>query len=462
MRTSLAQRAAVQSIARRAAVLGSSVILLAVPFTAAAHAAPAENAASSRSSVTQLSADELPADLVEAITRDLKISPQEYLDRAARAQELDSYAAEFRTAHPDAFAGAWMGLDGHPVVAVTTTEAAQTAARDGYRTQLAPVSAEGLDRALADFNRWVAELPRQIASQIGNATIDVLNNQIVVDIANSPVGQAIELPTLLANVKVQLKSLGPVPVERSPMGGDTYVTTPGPIANAVEGEVGVCSFGFSGVDRNGNALNISAGHCDPAPGSGAGVYLPDRANVADSVRVGTFARSEVGGDDTIDYSLIRLDDAGRRAGLDRPVIRGAGGSTLTITGTAVPVVGAPICKSGQTSTFTCGIVSAEHVEASLMMLDGSSRTVRGFAGTACTLAGDSGGAIVTGTLALGITSGSNSSYAPTCAEANAVLAFDGGTSNLGMPIQDVLRAADAASGGGVGAELAVRTGIAAD
>ncbi|QCQ92540.1 S1 family peptidase [Rhodococcus sp. SGAir0479] len=461
MRTSLAQRAAVQSIARRAAVLGSSVVLLAVPFTASAHAEPSDSGDSARTSVTQLSADELPADLVEAITRDLRISPQEYLDRAARAQELDSYAADFRNEHPDAFAGAWMGLDGHPVVAVTTTEAAQTATRDGYRTQLAPVSADGLDRALADFNQWVSDLPRQVASQIGNATVDVLNNQIVVDIVNSPIGRAIDLPTHLANVKVQLQSLGgPVPVERSPMGGDTYVTTPGPISAAGEGEVGVCSFGFSGVDRGGNAVNISAGHCDPAPGSGAGVYLPDRANVAASQRIGSFARSEVGGSHALDYSLIRLDDAGTRAGLDRPVIRGAGGSTLTVTGTAVPVVGAPICKSGQTSAFTCGVVSADRVEASLEMLDGTSRTVRGFSGTACTLAGDSGGAIVTGTLALGITSGSNSSYAATCAEANAVLAFDGGTSNLGTPIRDVLAAADATSGGGIGAGLTVRTAAA--
>ena len=37
---------------------------------------------------SQLSADQLPDELVEAITRDLKITPQEYLDRAARAQQF--------------------------------------------------------------------------------------------------------------------------------------------------------------------------------------------------------------------------------------------------------------------------------------------------------------------------------------------------------------------------------------
>ncbi|RVW09307.1 protease [Prescottella agglutinans] len=460
MRTSLAPRAAVLSFARRAAVVGSSTLLLAAPLTASAHAEPTDPVGSSGAGVTQLSADELPADLVEAITRDLQISPQEYLDRAARAQELGSYAADFRAERPEEFAGAWMGLDGHPVVAVTTTEAAQDAARDGYRTHMAPVSLEGLEQSVADFNRWVSDLPREIASQVGSASIDVLNNQIVVDIANSPAGRALDLPTQIANVKVQLSNVGPAPVERTPMGGDTYVTSAKPLGDAPRDEIGICSFGFNGVDRNGNAVNISAGHCDPAQGANAGVYLPNRENLADSLEVGKFARSEIGGNDTIDYSLIRLNDAGLRVGLDRPVIRGAGGSTLTVTGTAVPVVGAPICKSGQTSSFTCGVVSADRVEAQLMTFDGASHTVRGFAGTACTLAGDSGGAIVTGTLALGITSGSNSSDAPSCAEANMVLAFDGGTSNLGIPIRTILGAADASSGGGLGAGLSVRTGAA--
>ncbi|WP_305092727.1 S1 family peptidase [Prescottella sp. R16] len=454
MRTSLAPRASVQSSARRVAVVGSSLLLLAVPLAASttAQAAPAETG-----SVRQLAAEELPADLVEAITRDLHISPQEYLDRAARAQELDAYAADFRASHPDEFAGAWMGQDGHPVVAVTTTTAAQTATRDGYRTHVTPVSLEGLENSLADFNRWVTSLPQQIASQIGSATIDLLNNRIVVDIANSPAGRAINLPTLLADVQVKLTSFGQAPVDRSTMGGDTYVTVPGSIAGADPADIGICSFGFNATDRNGTPINISAGHCDPAPGSGAGVYLPNRQDVGASARVGTFATSQVGGAEELDYSLIRLDDAGVQAGLDRPTVRGAGGSTLTVTGTAVPVVGAPICKSGQTSAFTCGVVSADRVEASLMMFDGSARTVRGFAGTACTLAGDSGGAIVTGTLALGITSGSNSSGAPNCTEANLVLAIDGGTSNLGIPIQDITAAADAASGGGFGAGLTLRT-----
>ncbi|AKD96467.1 S1 family peptidase [Rhodococcus sp. ARC_M13] len=441
------------SLAIRTAVVGASALLLAAPFTTTASAEPASD-----THVEQLEADQLPAELVEAITRDLKISPQEYLDRAAKAQELGAYAQEFKSERPGDYAGSWMGLDGQPVVAVTTTEAARIAADDGYRTHVAPVSADTLEKTLADVNGWIAGLPKEISRAVNSATIDVLNNQVVIDVANSPVGQALNLPTLLENTKIVLSPDGGGSVDPGALGGDTYITSTGPIRETPTENISVCSFGFNAVDDQNNALNISAGHCNPAEGSKSPVYLPNHANVDDSRLIGAFSQSSVGNNaGDLDYSVIKFDQSGIDAGLDRAAVRGANGTTLAITGTARPVIGAPICKSGQTSSFTCGVVAADRVETQLVMADGDSRTVRGFAGTACTLAGDSGGAIVSGTLALGITSGSNSSGAPSCNEANLVLATSGGTSNLGIPVGDILDAADRASGGGVGSGIRVRT-----
>jgi hypothetical protein len=421
-------------LAHRAAVVGASAMLLLFPFSTAAQAEPV-----TQTDTTQLSADKLPAELVEAITRDLKISPQEYLDRAAKAQELGSYAQDFREQHPDDFAGAWIGLDGQPVVAVTTSEAADAAAKAGYATRIAPVSANGLEKTLSDVNGWIAGLPKDVASQVNSASIDVLDNRVVIDVVNSPAGQALNLPTLLANVKVMLSPGGGGPVEKGPLAGDTYITSAGELAKTPISEISVCSLGFNAVDDSGQAVNISAGHCNPAEGKPSPVFLPNHQNVDDSQQIGTFSRSSVGNPaDKLDYSVIKLNEAGVKAGLDRPAVRGANGTTLEITGTARPVVGAPICKSGQTSSFTCGVVAADHVETQLFVSDGSSRTINGFAGTACTLAGDSGGAIVTGTLALGITSGSNASGAPNCTEANLVLAPEGGTASLGVPIADIV------------------------
>ena len=98
------------------------------------------------------------------------------------------------------------------------------------------------------------------------------------------------------------------------------------------------------------------------------------------------------------------------------------------------------------------------VEAHLFSSEGAPTIVHGFASTACTLSGDSGGAIVTGTLALGINSGSNSAAATSCPEANISLAPGGGTASLGIAVRDILADIDAHSGGGLGAGIQVRTG----
>lgn len=434
-------------LARRAAAVGATATLLLAPWAVTAQASPS----TSPFAVNQLSADELPAELVEAIHRDLRISPQEYLDRAALAQELGAYAQQFRSERPAEFAGAWIGLDGQPIVAVTNSAAAAIAARDGYETKLAPISAASLEQILSEVNSWISRLPREISSQINSSSIDVLNNRIVLDVVNSPIGRALNLPALLAHVKVIVSPHQGGPTDPGPLGGDTYISALAPLETTPTDQITVCSLGFNGVDGDGTAVNISAGHCNPAPGTHSPVYLPNRDNVGASTRIGEFRTSSVADpQDRLDYSVIALNRAGVAAGLDRPTVRGANGKTLTITGTARPVVGAPICKSGQTSSFTCGVVAAEQVASQLYVSDGKSRTVHGFAGTACTLAGDSGGAIVTGTLALGITSGSNASGAPSCLEANLVLAPYGGTASLGIPINEIIDT--------VGTGIRVRTG----
>ncbi len=447
MRKLPAQRATVKA----AVVAFASTVLLGPTFAAPAQASPAPN---------QPAADQLPPELAQAISRDLKMTPAEYLDRAAEAQQLRDYARQFRAERPDEFAGAWLGPDGKPIMAVTSLDAARIAATDGYQTRLAPISANSLEDSLDQLARWVNGLPREISSAVNSVAIDFLNSQLVVNVANTPAGHVLNLPTLIANIKVVLSPNSGGPVERRPMGGDTYISAPTSLDNEALKSVDVCSFGFNSVDAAGNALNISAGHCDPNLGKGdekADVWVPDVHDIKASPQVGSFVRAQLGGQSGLDYSVIKLNDRAVRAGMDQPSVRGANGTTITLTGTADPIVGAPVCKSGQSSTFTCGFVVADRVETQLYTADGESKTVRGFASTACTLGGDSGGAIVSGTLALGITSGSNAADAPDCGEANIGLAQYGGTASLGIPIRAILDHIDANSGGGLGSGIAVRT-----
>ncbi|WP_084515691.1 S1 family peptidase [Nocardia acidivorans] len=447
MRKFMARRATV----RAATIAFASTVLVGPLF--AAIPAGAEP-------VDQLAADKLPAELVQAIQRDLKMTPAEYLDRAAKAQQLRDYAREFRSERPEDFAGAWLGTDGKPVLAVTSLDAAKIAAADGYQTRLAPINADGLEGSVDQLNSWITSLPREISGAINSVAIDFLNSQLVLSVANTPAGHLLNLPTLIANIKVVLSPDSGGPVERRPMGGDTYISAPTSLTDSSLQSVDVCSFGFNSVDAAGNALNISAGHCNPNIGKAneqADVYLPNIRNLTASPPLGSFVRSQLGGGNALDYSVIKLNEAAVKAGMDQPSVRGANGTTLTITGVADPITGAPICKSGQSSTFTCGFVVADRVETQLFTAEGQSKTVRGFASSACTLGGDSGGAIVSGTLALGITSGSNAADAPNCNEANSQLAQYGGTATLGIPVRAILADISANSGGGLGNGIQVRT-----
>ncbi|MFQ6328404.1 S1 family peptidase [Nocardia sp. CWNU-33] len=446
-------------VARSAAVKAAAVGCAATVFLA-----PFLGITSASATPTQLTAENLPAELVQAISRDLKMTPAEYLERSARAQQLSEYARDFRSERPDSFAGAWIGTDGRPFVAVTSVDAAKIASAAGYQTHLAPVSANALENSLMQLNQWINTLPRELSSTINSVAVDFLNSQLVLSVANTPAGHVLNLPTLIANVKVILSPGSGGPIERRPMGGDTYISAPTSLHDAELRSVDVCSFGFNGVDAAGNALNISAGHCDPNLGKGdqqAGVYLPNVKDIPNSPEVGTFMQAKLGGPTALDYSVIKLNERAVRAGMDQPSVRGSNGTTLTITGTADPVTGAPVCKSGQSSTFTCGFVVADRVETQLFTAEGVSKTVRGFASSACTLGGDSGGAIFTGTLALGITSGSNAADAPNCNDANVGLAQYGGTASLGIPIRAILADIDASSGGGLGSGVELRTKQAA-
>ncbi|WP_278261877.1 S1 family peptidase [Nocardia sp. AG03] len=438
MRKLVARRAAV-----KAASAGFAATVLLAPLLGSGPATAEPDAP------LQLAADALPAQMVTALSRDLGMTPVEYLDRAARAQQLRQYATDFRAANPDTFAGAWLTPEGKAVVAVTDAETGKLAAADGYQTQLAPISANGLEGALVQLSQWIASLPREISEPISSVAIDTLNSQLVLNVANTPTGHLLNLPTLIATIKVVLSPGGGGPVERRPMGGDTYITATKDLHDTSLRGVDVCSFGFNATDDAGSALNISAGHCNPNIDNGgtAPVYVPNVRDIPNSPEVGSFAHSVLGGPAALDYSVIRLNERAVNAGMDQPRVRGAEGTTLTITGTAEPVTGAPVCKTGQSSTFTCGFVSADHVETQLFTAEGVSKTIRGFANSACTLGGDSGGAIVSGTLALGITSGSNAADAPNCAEANTQLAPYGGTASLGIPIRPILADAAGAIGG---------------
>ncbi len=303
---------------RSAVVVSATIVAAALSATAGAQAAP-DSAHPSPAA--------LPNDLVVALQRDLNMTPQEYLDRAAAAQRVAAYASEQRRSDSGGVGGAWLAQDGTPTVAVTTQAAANRVAAAGYRAQMVPLSTSGLESAPTVPNRRSTPPP---SFHVATGTTP------------------------------------------STMGGDSYITAAAPIASA--SSYLVCSFGFAAADSAGNPLALSAGHCDPnRPATGtsnaAGVYEPKIGDLRNSRLVGSFAESGIGDEGgNLDYSVIGLvSDVVPTTGLGQPTVRGENGSTLTITGTAVPVAGArcaspvrrPDTRAGRSISPTTAPFSAE-------------------------------------------------------------------------------------------------------
>ncbi|WP_143545879.1 S1 family peptidase [Rhodococcus sp. 14-1411-2a] len=327
----------------------------------------------------------LPEALADAVARDLGLSPQQFLDRADAARRL----AEFTdTAGSEGVARAWLDEDGRPVVAVADgpahADVADAASANGFGIDASPI-----------------ELPPAIVDAV-QPLLDLL------PFDPSP-------------------TAGPIRAS-SYLGGDSFLAgTPAGLGQR-------CSLGFNAVDPTRGSVNITAGHCNPNTtdtGSAAltGAY-PMYGSLVGS-KFGTFYRTSQSRND---YALIDIDDA-NAAEFESNAVRVPGAGPLHVTGTVDPIVGAPVCKSGSRTGFSCGTIlsTGQHVALGDNVLD------RGFSTSICALRGDSGGPVVSGTLAVGIASASNVGDQPSCEVATVVSMLQGQRPELfATPINDVL------------------------
>ncbi|MEU1429870.1 S1 family peptidase, partial [Nocardia sp. NPDC005746] len=187
------------------------------------------------------------------------------------------------------------------------------------------------------------------------------------------------------------------PPANAVMGGDVYG------AVDASGEAYMCSLGFNGTDASGHTVNITAGHCDPNDPAAAGT--PD-ASTAHTVvgnapgdRFGTFAKTVKG---PLDHAVIKIDDNSAKR-FQNNYVRVPGKAPLAITGVATPMVGQPVCFSGSITGYHCGKVKSTDAAAANYGDVNRGKTTSSI----CALSGDSGGVLVTGTMALGIASQNN-------------------------------------------------------
>ncbi|MFD4470301.1 S1 family peptidase [Rhodococcus sp. NPDC058505] len=413
--------------ARRAAMIGSAALLLLAP-AALAHAEPAAQAPTTT----------LPEDLVAAVQRDLGLTPEQYLEKAEAGQKLVAFANDLRAKFPDTFAGAWLDQAGVPLIGLASgqdADAARKAVEDaGYTVKDLPHSERALHDQLTKAQDWIAKLPKPLADLVGGAAVDVVNNNLVLRVADTVDLGGLQLPDFLEGAVLALQpALGSVAPQAVDNGGAPADALFGGDSYAAENAAGAfrCSLGFNGTDGSGRTVNISAGHCDPNRGAPGTQVFQMPTDGTFGPHIGTFARTHLDG---LDYSIIRIDDAAKHR-FQNNLVRVPGRSPLRITGTADPVVGAPVCKSGLTTGFTCGTINAVNQTVGV-----GQRTLRGgFSANICALQGDSGGTIVTGDRALGISSASNVADLKFCELAAVVTTVLGDSTQLfATPINAIL------------------------
>ncbi|MEV0249486.1 S1 family peptidase [Nocardia sp. NPDC050712] len=409
----------------KSAIAASAAILLFAPTAATvANAEPAPAPAPA-----------LPADLVAAVTRDLKISPEEYLRRADLSQQVASFATAAQRQYPSAFGGAWLNDVGQAVVALAQgpgIDEARKAAQDaGFEVRNVAKSEVALRGEKSAFERWLDEQPEPVAKLIRGVAIDTMNNSIAVrvDQAGLPMPSFVDPSRVLVTAPPiaaeQLPEAAPIAGEinrGSLTGGDGFASVAGRSSLR-------CSFGFNGTDRSGNTVNITAGHCNPALDQPTAVHELIGGDKLGN-QLGSFQKSVLGSQD---YSIVRIDNQ-HKGRFDNSGVRSPG-APIVLTGVAVPVVGAPVCKSGSRTGFSCGVVNA--VDQTVQV--GERELTQSFSANICALPGDSGGPIVTGTQALGISSASSVADYPVCEIPNLIGLLTGSTPQLfAQPLNVVL------------------------
>lgn len=272
----------------------------------------------------------------------------------------------------DRTAGAWLGSDGQPVVAVTDEQAAEEVRRAGAEAQLVERSMTTLKSA----TRKLSSAPRVAGT---SWFVDYRTNEVVVraDRTVSSVDWR--------KLSERAKDIGGfVRMERVEGTYTTRLNGGLPMLSTS----GRCSAGFNVTDGQTEFI-LTAGHCGP---DGAEWFTDNRGRS----RIGTTVRRSFPGSD---YALVRYDSG--RAGDGAEIVAIGDGNGVRITGLADPVVGQRVFRSGSTTGLRDGTVTA--LNATVNYPEG---TVTGLIETTvCAEPGDSGGPLFSEGIALGVTSG---------------------------------------------------------
>ncbi|MHA7268556.1 LPXTG cell wall anchor domain-containing protein [Arthrobacter sp. HLT1-20] len=429
--------------------------------TAAATEAPA-----TAPEVATTSGASLPGGLAEAIQRDLGMSLDEFNAKGALAAKASAIATDVAKADPSAvvsIAGDTVRVQTSATARAKAAAGSTKVTVTTVNTSTLSGKASGVDALFADYvSTFGAEnLLSVTLNASGEYTIRTAEAQKGLPVAAARSFAASLQPSIAdfeakyANVTVEGAS---GPAKPSFTEGDPFDVVNGQgyaAINAPAQKAQLCSTGWNGFNKAGQSAIVSAGHCT-MDGLLNDVYLTnplfDKGATGDAAsqprpltKLGLMGFSQFGGPGNssailnpangnptgnIGTDVSVVDSITANFTQAAKVAKWTGGASWTapeqvstdptnivVTGVASPVLNAPVCKSGRTTGWTCGQVdeigayavagtnypSEQNPNGDLTDI----RAVRGFASITDAMMndhGDSGGPIISGNTAVGITS----------------------------------------------------------
>ncbi|MEU1753066.1 ricin-type beta-trefoil lectin domain protein [Micromonospora matsumotoense] len=347
------------------AVLGAATLVGALA-AAPAGAAPAVPAADPAAPTAVDPSAGLPAGQRAALRRDLGLTDEQLRVRSVVEAAAPSTERRLRAELGVAYGGSWISGDGSTlVVGVTTAADATRVRRTGAQPQVVRRSLAELDRARATLDRAAGLAGPAVRSWY----VDPASNSVVIQAADTASAQAFAQATGTADAARPVVAAQPYRPVYDIRGGDQYV-----INNNT-----LCSVGFAVAGGF-----VTAGHCGGAGSTTSG----------SGVAQGTFRGSSFPGND---YAWVQTNSSW----VATPTVNTYNGGTTAVAGSAEAAVGSAVCRSGRTTGWRCGTITARDVTVNY-----SGSLVYGLvASSACAQPGDSGGAFISGNQAQGVTSG---------------------------------------------------------
>lgn len=363
--------------ARRYIVAASIGALLSAGVATGAHAGTAARAAA------PASAPAYQPEMVEALATTLGVGEKAAVERLDREAEQQDRFAELRKDRVDTL-GAFFAEDGALVVNAADAQAAKEVRAAGLRARVPEHGESELGRIKA---RLDARALRSAPAGVSAWSVDLASDTVTVE-----VNGASDAATR-GFLKAAKSNGDAVRVVKGRKKLETQAVVPPGSRMTFNGYL--CSVGYGAKDRNGRQVLVTAGHCIED--------LPVLAYNGARFAQGAHTRFAVGAR-SVDMGIATVD-AGHAIGLDITTYGKTG--TVPVRGGKRAPSGAALCKSGQTTGWTCGKVGSYNVSVTYTDQNGGPDTVvTGLASSSvCTQGGDSGGAYVSGDQAQGMTSG---------------------------------------------------------